>query len=120
MGSVGSSTAIDGALDNNVVDNALADIESLSLGVGNEVLEEFTHVGDGLLGPSTFGVLESLALGVSADTSGVFSERNNLFVLKNVFHVLDSSLELHSLDGTGSFVRVLVVSSEVGDLALSG
>jgi len=120
VGSVSSSAAVHSALHDDVVDNALVDVEALGLGVGSEVLEEFTHVGDGLLGPSTLGVLEGLALGVSANATGVLSERNNLFVFKHIAHVLDGSLDLHSLHGSGGLVSVLEVSSEVGNLGLSG
>ena len=119
VGTVGSSAARDGALDNDVADDASVDVELGSLGVGLEVDEELTHGLDGLLGPSTLSVLECFALSVAADTSNVPAERNNLLVLKTVLHVVDGSLELHALGGAGHFVSVLVVGTQVRDPALS-
>ena len=119
VGTVGSSTAGDGALHNDVVDHAVVNVELGSLSVGSQVDEELTNSLDGLLGPATLGVLEGLSLSVTADTTGVPSERNNLGVLENVLHVLDGSVELHALGGASDFVSVLVVSAQVANSALS-
>jgi len=120
VGSVSSSAALNSALDNDVVDDALVDVESLGLGVGDEVQEEFTDVGDRLLGPSTLRLTIDLGLGVSTTSTIVLSERNNLFVFKHVVHVLNGSLKLHALDSFSSLISVLEMSSKIGDLGLSG
>ena len=46
MGSVSSSSALDGSLHNEVSDGSLFNVESLSLSVRLEVLEELDHVSD--------------------------------------------------------------------------
>ena len=87
VGTVGSSAARDGALDNDVADDASVDVELGSLGVGLEVDEELTNGLDRLLGPSTLGVLEHFALSVAADASYVPAEGNNHLVLETVLQV---------------------------------
>ena len=120
VSSVGSSARSNGALDGAVSDHALLDIETSSLRVGNEVLEELKDGLDGFLRPSTdaTGGLEFFSLSMSSSVSHIFLEWHDLLVLENIFHVSDSFLELESLDGTGSLVSVLVVSSEIGNSGL--
>ena len=120
VGTVGSSTAADGALNDDVVDDTLLWVESSGLSVGSQVDEEFTDGLDRLLGPATDWCLVDVDLSVSSNATSVLSERNNLFVSKNSLHVLDSSWDLHALDESSSFVRVLEVSSEISDLAFRG
>lgn len=87
VGTVGSSAARHGALDNDVADDALVDVELGSLSVGLEVDDELTNGLDGLLGPSTLSVLECFALSVAADTSNVPAEGNNHLVLETGLQV---------------------------------
>ena len=119
MGSVGSSTAGNGALDNGVVDNASVNIELGGLSVSSKVDEELTASLKGLLGPSTLGVLEFLALSVTSNTSGESAEGDNLLVLETVLVVLNGSVQLHALDGASRLVCVLEVSSQVRNSAFS-
>jgi len=119
VGTVSATTAGDGALHNDVVDNAVVDVELGRLGVGLKVDKELTNTLRGLLGPATLGVLEHLKLGVAADTTRVPSERNNLLVEQNSVHVPDGLVELPSLNGTSDLVSVFVVSAEVTNSALS-
>lgn len=119
MGSVGSSTAANSALNDNVVDNASINVKFAGLSVCLKVDEEFTDSLERLLGPSSLGVLVDLALSVTSNTTGVPSEGNNLFVLKTVVHVVNGSVQLHALASTSDFVCVLIMSSQVGDSALS-
>ena len=118
MGSVGSSTAGNGALHDDVVDVAGVGVKLGGLGVGSQVNDELTDGLDGLLGPSSLGVLEDLALSVSTDTSSVASERNNLLVLQNIVHVVDGSLQAEALGSASTFVSVLVMGTEVRNSAL--
>lgn len=113
VGSVGSSSALDGSLDGEVADEGLFNIESLSLSVSLEVLEELDDVANGLLGESTLGNTVKLGLGGSADVAGESSVRNAVSVLEDVLQVLDGSLQLQALDGSGGFVGVLEVSSKI-------
>lgn len=119
VSTVGSSTSRDGSLHNNMVDHAVVNVELVSLSVSFEVDEELANALDRLLGPSTLGVLVDLALGMASNTTGVASERNNLFVLQDVVHVSDSFVEAQTLAGAGCFVSVLVVSTQVRNSALS-
>jgi len=120
MGSVSASSSGDGSLADGVVDNASVDVESLLLSVSSQVLEERLNGLDGLLGPSSKLVLEDLALGVSTDTTGVHSEGNDGFFSEASVHVLDGFIELKSLACSGNIVRVLVMDSQVSDLAYGG
>ena len=90
--------ARDGSLNNDVADNAVIDVQLGRLSVGTKVDQELTNALDGLLGPATLAGLESLALGMTANTSCIASERNDLLVLQNVVHVGDCLLEAPSLD----------------------
>jgi len=87
MGSVSASTSGDGSLADGVVDDASLNIESLLLGVSLEVEKEILNSLDGLLGPSSKLVLENLALGVTADTTGVHSEGDDSFFSETSVHV---------------------------------
>ena len=69
VGTVGSSAAGDGALDDDVVDHARVDVELGCLSVGLQVEQELAHGLDGLLGPSTLRVLKFLGLAGGADVS---------------------------------------------------
>ena len=120
VGTVRATAAGNSALNNDVVDDAVVNVELLGLGVGAEVDKELTHAVHGLLGPATLSVLEGLDLGMAADATGVLSEGNNLFVLQNSLHVLDGLVELPALNGASDLVSVFVVGAEVTNSALSG
>jgi len=120
MGSVGSSASRNSALNDSVVDNALIDVKLGGLSVGLKVDKEFTDTLDRLLGPSTLSSAELSALSVTAHMSIEAFVWNNSLVLETRVHVLDGSLDFHTLDGTGSFVRVFEVSAQILDLSFSG
>ena len=119
MGTVGSSTAGDSALNNDVGDDTLVSVELVAGSVSLQVNEELTDNLDGLLRPSSLGVFELFHLSVSTNTSCELSEWNNLFVLEDILHVLDSLLQAPALNRAGDFISVLEVSSKVSNLALS-
>ena len=68
---------------------------------------------NGLLWPSSKSDSENCGLGGSASVTGVSSEGNALFVLKDIFHILDCFLEFHSSHSSSSFESVLVVNSHI-------
>ena len=119
VGTVGSSAARNGALDNDVIDDTGVNVKFSCLSVGLEVEKELAHGLEGLLGPPTLSVLKFFGLGVTTDTTDIPAERNNLLVLKTILHVVDGSLEFHALRGSCHFVSVLVVGTQVRDPALS-
>ena len=118
VGTVSATTALDSLVNGDVRDNALVDVESLGFSVALGVQEEVADGLGGLFGPAAGVDLEGLALGVSAGV--VLDEGDNLLVFEDSFHVLNSLLEEHALDSAGGVVSVLVVSAEIGDLALGG
>lgn len=120
VSTVGSPAAGDGALGHGVGDDALVGVKLLGLSVGLEVDEELADDLHALLGPSALLVVELLEHGVSRDGSIVPSEGNDALALKHILEVVDGLLDMHALAGAHNFVRVLVVSSEVSNLALSG
>ena len=113
MSSVGSSSTLNGSLGGDVGDLALVDIKSLGLSVALQVSEESYNLFDRFLWVSSIMVIEILADSVSAWSSSVSPERDDGFVLENVLHVLDGLDEVETSAGSGSFVSVLVVCSQV-------
>ena len=120
VGSVGSSTSLDGSLDDDVVDNASVSIESLGLSVSFEVDKEFLNSLASLLWPATEWQSVYLSLGSSSNASRVLSEWNDCGVSNNSVHVLDSCVDFHALAETSNFITILVVRSQVRDSALGG
>jgi len=118
MGSVGSSSAADGSLGNDVSDDALFWVERLSRGIGLEVVQEVKDMLDGLLRPSTVVMANVFAHSLTTDTSGVNSEWNDALVGKYILHVLDRLQQVESLAGSSSLISVFVVCSQVIDSAL--
>jgi hypothetical protein len=118
VSTVSTTTALDSALDNGMSDDTLVGIEALNFGVGLNVDEELTDGLHRLFGPATTNSLEFLALSVALGV--VATERNDLLVFKDVFHIVDSLLNEHALDGFGDIVSVLVMSTEISDLAGGG
>jgi len=117
VSTVGTATALDGALADDVGNVALVGVEALGFGVRLDVDEELTNSLGGLFGPSTANSLEFLALGVVLGV--VPAERNNLLMLKDVIHVVNGLLDHHTLNGTSNIVSVLVMGAEISDLASS-
>jgi len=118
VGSVGSSSAIDSSLGNDVSDDALFWVKRLSRGIGLKIVQEVEHVVARLLGPPTVVMADVLAHSLTANTSGVNSEWNDTRVGKNILHILDCLHQIESFAGSGSLISVLVVCSQVIDSAL--
>lgn len=119
MGSVGSSSAADGSLGDDVRDDTLFWVEGLGGRVRLQVVEKVEHVLARLLWPPTVVVTDILAHSLAANTSGVNSEGNDALVSEHVLHVLDGLQQVQSLAGSRSLISVLVVGSQVIDSALS-
>ena len=120
VGSVGSSTSLDGSLDNDVGNNTFVSIESLSLSVSFKVDKEFLDSLTGFLWPATEWQSVYLSLGSSSNTSIVLSEWNDCGMSNNSIHMLDSCVDFHALAETSNFITILVVRSQVRDSALCG
>jgi len=120
VSAVCAPAARDGSLHNSMADGASLDIEALGLGISPQVDEEFTDSLDRFLGPATERVLESLDLSMAADTTSVYTEGNYLLVFSAVFQVVNCLVELESFACSCNFVGVLVMNTEVSDLALGG
>ena len=120
VGSVGSSTSLDGSLDNDVVNNAFVSIESLSLSVSFKVDKEFLNSLASLLWPATEWQSVDLSLGCSSNASRVLSEWDDGGVSNNSVHVLNGCVDLHAFAETSNFIAILVMRSQVRDSALGG
>ena len=90
MGSVGSSSSVDGSLSGDVGDFASLWVKRLGLSVGFEVLEESKNMSASLFWESTVVMVVVLAHGVSSWSSSKSSERNEGFVFNNIVKVFDS------------------------------
>jgi len=120
VGTVGSPASLNGSVDNNMVDDALVHIKSLSLSISLQVNEKLLDGFTGLFWPTTEGnTVDFAGLSGSPNTSRMSSVRNDGLVCDNSVHMGDSSLNLQSLAEAGCFVTVLVVGSQVGNSALS-
>eukprot|EP00355_Strombidium_rassoulzadegani_P003928 CAMPEP_0168627222 /NCGR_PEP_ID=MMETSP0449_2-20121227/11105_1 /TAXON_ID=1082188 /ORGANISM="Strombidium rassoulzadegani, Strain ras09" /LENGTH=191 /DNA_ID=CAMNT_0008669379 /DNA_START=277 /DNA_END=853 /DNA_ORIENTATION=- len=119
VGSVGSSSALDGSLGADVGDLALFDVELLGLGVGLEVSKEGEHVVNGLGGEPSVVVVKVLAHGLAAGASSVPSEWDDGFVLEGPLHVLNGLEQVEASASAGGLISVLVVDSEALTLHLA-
>lgn len=117
MGSVSSPSAFASSLDANMGDLALCGVEHLlfSLAVSFKVLEQIQNVFTRLLREATIVMVDVLAHGVSAGTTSVPSERNDVLLLKNTLDIFNSLEKVHTTTSTGSLISVLVMSAEVID-----
>lgn len=120
MSTISAPTSSDGAIAAGVIYNASIKIEALGFSVCAKVFQELAYCLNRLLGPATECVLEGLALCMTANTSRVDSVRDDLFVLKTVFHVLDSLIDFEPLDGSCHIVCVLEVRPQVTDFGFGG
>ena len=120
VGSVGSSATSDGALNGNMGDHALLDVQTLGLSVALQIQQQLTDRLGRLSGPPTVAPLVLSNLGVSGNVAVVSAEWDDLLVSKHSLHVLDCLSNFHALNVSGSFEGVLKVSSKVCNLGFSG
>ena len=113
VGSVGSSSSLDGSLGGNVSDLASFDIKTFELGVGVQVLKQGDNVSNRLLWESTVVIIEVLADGMSSWSSSVSSEWNDGGMLEDALHILDGLVQVETSAGSRSLVGVLIVGSQV-------
>lgn len=114
MGTVCASPLLGGLVDLDVLDDEVAGVEALGVGVGLGVLEEAEKELGGLDGPAGLGDAEGLALGGAADGAGVAAEGDGLLLLGDVLEEGDGALELPAVDGLGGLTGVLEGHTEVG------
>ena len=119
VGSVGSSSSLDGSLGGNVSDLASFDIKTFELGVGLQVLKQGDNVSNRLLWESTVVMIEVLADGMSSWSSSVSSEWNDGGMLEDALHILDGLVQVETSAGSRSLVGVLIVGSQVVNSAFS-
>jgi hypothetical protein len=115
VGAVSSSAHLGGLVSVGVVDNCFRQIHTLSLSVGLNIRQQIKESLGRLLGPGDLVTRGLILLGhrVSANATSVFSERDGLFILKDVLKInlcLGNSL---ALDGLGNLTAVLEVHSDV-------
>lgn len=113
VGTVSTSATLGGLIDLDVLDNKVAGIETLGVGVGLSVLQESEELLSGLNGPASLGDTECLALGSATGASGISAHRDSLLVVDDVVEVDKSALELPAVDGLGSLPCVLEADTQV-------
>jgi len=114
VGTVCPSSLLGSLVDLDVLDNKSTGVETLGISVGLSVLEETEEELGGLLGPSSLGDTELLALGGATSAAGVSSHGDGLLVLLNVLEEGNSALKLPAVDGLGGLASVLEGHSEIG------
>ena len=118
--SVSSATSGRGLVALGVVDDAVVNVQSLGLGVGDGVQQQVLVNGGRLDGPSS-GISRSLELlghTLVSNSSGEFDERNNGLVAEDIVKVLEGLVDLHSLGDVSDLTAVLEVHTEVGSAGL--
>jgi len=116
VGAVRSAPHLRGAVDLDVVDDEMVDVEAFVLRVGFRVLQQREEELGGLLGPTSLAArgVPGLGLSVASGTTDVTSERNDFLLLADVLEELSCAPERHSFDGFSGLARVLVVHAQVG------
>jgi len=100
-------------IDLDVLDDEVAGIEALGVGVGFGVLEETEEEVGGLDGPAGLGDAESLALSGTASAASISPHWDSLLVLLDVLEKLERAVELPAIDGLRSLAGVFVRDTEV-------
>lgn len=93
MGSVGSSSSLNGSLSAYVSNLAFLGIETLGFSVRLNVFEEGHNVFDRFLWESSIEELHLLALSFMSNTVIESSERNDGCVFENSLHVFDGCVQ---------------------------
>lgn len=134
MGTVCSSSLLRRLVDLDVLDNKVAGVKTLGVGVGLGVLEQREEeLGrlDGPSGtrdtellsynanpsdrvPSTELILSSPTLRASSGSAGIPPHRDGLLVTLDILEVGDGALELPAVDGLGRLTGILERDTEVG------
>jgi len=114
VGTVCAAALLGGLVDLDVLDNQVASVETLGVGVGLGVLEETEDELGALDGPAGLGDTKLLALGGAASRAGVAAHGDGLLVLLDVLEEGDGALELPAVDGLGGLAGVLEGDAEVG------
>jgi len=113
VGTVCATTLLWCLVDLDVLDEKVAGVEALGVGVGFGVLEEREEELGGLDWVAGTGDTELLALCASSNTTSVSVEWDNLLQFLDVLEVLDGTVDLHAVDGLGGLTGVLERDTEV-------
>lgn len=143
VGTVCAAALLWGLVDLNVLDDQVAGVETLGVGVGLSVLEQAQEELGGLDWPAGLGDTELLAcvlfsvyvvspyasshmaphlsamglvhtLGSTASAPGISSHWDSLALVLDVLEVFAGAAELPAVDGLGGLARVLEGNPEVG------
>ena len=114
MGAVRPPPLLGGLVDLDMLDDQVAGVETLGVGVGLGVLQQTEQELGGLLGPAGLGDTELLALGGAADRASVPAHGDSLDLLLDVLEEGNSALQLPAVDGLGGLAGVLEGHAQVG------
>lgn len=123
VSTVSASAALRSLVDLDVLDNKVASVKTLGVGVGLGVLQEVNEELGGLLGPAGLADTELLALGAATGAASEPAEGDSLELVGNVLEESKSTLELHAVDGLSGLTSVLEADAQIrapGAGALSG
>lgn len=120
MGSVGSSSSLRSSVDLDVAEGEVLGVKVFDLGVGFEVGQEVQNDLDGFFRPSSLSDSPFLSLSSSASGTSISLVWDASLLFKDLVEVFLSSLDVHSLKGSGGVVGVLEVSSDVASAGLDG
>jgi hypothetical protein len=114
VSAVCAAALLGGLVDLDVLDNQVASVETLGIGVGLGVLEQAEEELSRLDGPAGTGDTEGLALGGAANGTAVAAHGNGLALGHDVLEELDRALKLPAVDGLSGLASVLERNTEVG------
>lgn len=103
-----------GLVDLDVLDDQVAGVQTLGIGVGLSVLQKTEQELGGLLGPAGLGDTELLALGGAAGGASVPAHGDSLDLLLDVLKEGNSALQLPAVDGLSGLAGVLEGHTQVG------
>jgi len=120
VGTVSASPLLGGLVDLDVLDDEVAGVEALGVGVGLGVLEQTEKELGGLDWPAGLGDTELLALCASSSASSVPPHGHGFLVLDYILKVGNGAAELPAIDRLGSLPGVLERDTEIGTAGASG
>lgn len=123
VSTVGAAAALGSLVDLDVLDNEVAGVETLGVGVGLSVLQEVEKELGGLDGPTSLADTPLLALSAATGAASVPTHGDSLSLFGDVVEEGKGALQLHAVDGLSGLTGVLEADTQVrapGAGALSG
>lgn len=120
VGTVCAAALLRGLVDLDVLDDQIAGIKTLGIGIGLSVPQEIEEELGGLDGPPGLGDTELLSLCASSGRASITPHGHGLLLLSHILEVSQSALELPSIDRLGRLAGVLEGDAEVAAASPGG